>query len=244
VTSRPSDRGLAAALRFWGRLTVETLGGRRLDRVVAARLGAAPITATGAGDLPPDGPFVFAVNHFRAGLTMGTVSAVISAAACARPDVARDTLLIVGGPPRPPTGRLVRVVRRLMSAFWARWSRAVLRVPMAGNGPTLSALRAFREAARERPVLVFPEGRASALFADVRPGAGRWLGSLAVPVVPVGVFRSDDGWTVAFGPPLRWSPRAELRDVQLGLAIASLLPPALAPRWLPLLERWRAAHSC
>ncbi len=93
---------------------------------------------------------------------------------------------------------------------------------------------------------MFPEegARASrALFADIRPGAGRWLASLAVPVVPVGVFRSDEGWRVAFGPPVRWSSRAELRDVQLGLAIASLLPPDLAPRWLPLLERWRAAHA-
>ncbi len=243
MTSRPSDRGLAAALRFWGRLFVETVGDRRFERVIAARLGAAPIVATGTGELPPEGPVVFAVNHFRAGLTMGTVSAVLTAATRGRPGVAREAMLVVGAPPRPATRRLVRLVRALFGVFWARWSHVVVRVPMAGGGPHLAALRAFREAARARPVLVFPEGRAAPLFADIRPGAGRWLGSLGVPIVPVGVFRSDEGWTVTFGPPVRWSPRSDLRDVQLGLAIASLLPRELAPRWGPLLDRWRAAHA-
>jgi hypothetical protein len=42
---------------------------------------------------------------------------------------------------------------------------------------------------------------------------------------------------------MRWARRSDLRDVQLGVAIAALLPPELAPRWLPLLERWRVAHA-
>jgi len=50
-------------------------------------------------------------------------------------------------------------------------------------------------------------------------------------------------WRVVFGAPLDWGPDRRLRDVQLGLAIAELLPVEVAPRWQGMLERWRAAHA-
>jgi len=48
---------------------------------------------------------------------------------------------------------------------------------------------------------------------------------------------------VAFGAPLAWSSRRDLQDLQLGLAMAELLPAELAPAWSELLGRWQAAHA-
>jgi hypothetical protein len=42
---------------------------------------------------------------------------------------------------------------------------------------------------------------------------------------------------------VRWSRRAELHDLQIGLAIADLLPDDLAGSWRDNLARWRALHG-
>jgi len=42
---------------------------------------------------------------------------------------------------------------------------------------------------------------------------------------------------------MQWATRRELCDLQLGLAIAALMPASLAPGWQGLLERWRQAHE-
>src|SRR5262249_32838586 len=60
---------------------------------------------------------------------------------------------------------------------------------------------------------------------------------------PVGVWWHQDRWHVRFGKPIEWSSRTELRDVQLGLSIASLLPSEIASSWQEDLCRWRSAHS-
>ena len=77
----------------------------------------------------------------------------------------------------------------------------------------------------------------------MRPGVGRWLRGLGVPAVPVAVWWGGDRWNVAFGAPLVWSGRRDLLDLQLGLAMAELLPRELAPTWSGVLEQWRAAHA-
>jgi hypothetical protein len=59
---------------------------------------------------------------------------------------------------------------------------------------------------------------------------------------PVAVWWAGGVWRVRFGRPIRWSHRADLHDLQIGLAIADLLPDDLADRWRPTLRRWRALH--
>jgi hypothetical protein len=225
----------------------ETLAGRRLGPALRARQRGEALSVTFEAALPAAGPFVFAVNHYKAGLTVGSIAAVFMAAAAARPDVLEDGLLIVGQRVRPlPPGTLpsrkLRALRWAAGWFLGRWSRHVLRIPL-GEALGLGSLRDFRKRAAVQPILVFPEGRAAVEFKETRPGAGRWLSALPVPTVPVAVWRCERGWHVCFGKPLRWSDRHDLHDLQLGLAIAAHLPPALAPTWQPLLARWRDAHG-
>jgi hypothetical protein len=230
-------------LAFWWTLAIETLGRRRLQRVVEARLGAAPLAVEGVEALPRTGPLVLAVNHHRAGGTLELISAVLLAASRTRPDLVSEFLLIVGQRTPDPRRRLVRVVRRLAGAFFDRWGAHLLRIPMDREALQVAALRAFRRRAGHQPILVFPEGQAAICFGGVRPNAGRWLSRLPSPTVPVAAWPDGKGgFQVTFGPPLRWADRVELRDLQLGLAIATLLPPSLAPDWQVALERWRAVH--
>jgi hypothetical protein len=229
---------------FWSTLAIETLGARRLRRVVEARLGRAPIAVEGAESLPRAGPFVLAVNHHRAGGTLELISAVLQAAARARPDTLTSAILVVGQRRPAPRRLLVRFLRRLAGAFFERWGAHLLRIPAGGDPIDVGALRAYRRRAREQPLLVFPEGIASVGFRGVRPNAGRWLSQLKVPVVPVGAWPDGrGGFRVVLGAPLRWADRGELRDLQLGLAIAAQLPAALAPDWQETLGRWRAVHQ-
>jgi hypothetical protein len=55
--------------------------------------------------------------------------------------------------------------------------------------------------------------------------------------------RARAGWRVRFGTPIVWSARPDAYDLQLGLAMAALLPPALAPQWQDRLAVWRAVHA-
>lgn len=221
-------------LRFWAAFAWETATTRRLSRLVRPALRGARIAET-AGDLP-GAPFVLAVNHFEAGRTLDTIATVLSA--LERPD---DVLLVVGHRERPDAGWATRAIRSGIRRLLGRWSDNILRVRT--DRADVASLRRWRTRARRQVVLVFPEGRASRELMDVRPGAGRWLGALGVPTVPVAVHCSASGWHVAFGPPLRWSARPELRDLQLGLAMAALLPAELAPDWQELLDRFRAVHA-
>lgn len=77
----------------------------------------------------------------------------------------------------------------------------------------------------------------------MKAGVGPWLRGFEVPVVPVGVWWGATGWNVVFGAPLTWSSRRDLQDLQLGLAMAALLPAELASQWTDVLGRWQAAHA-
>jgi hypothetical protein len=228
---------------LWWTVVVETLRHRRFARVVARGLLGEPLDAEGLEHVPRGGSFVLAANHHQAGSTFQVMAAVLGAAALARPGADADGLVVIGQRVAPAPTRRLRLARRLAAAFFGRWERNVLRVPTGNGAPVLTALRVWRRRAREQPVLVFPEGVAGRMFARVRPGAGRWLSGVAAPTLPVAVWRSARGWRVVFGAPVVWSHRVELRDLQLGLAIAAMLPEEMAPGWQGVLGAWRAAHA-
>ena len=73
-----------------------------------------------------------------------------------------------------------------------------------------------------------------------RPGVGRWLAALPVPTLPCAVWFDGARWCVNLGAALVWSPRPSVRDVQLGLALAALLPDELQGGWRDDLARWRS----
>jgi hypothetical protein len=194
--------------------------------------------------LPHRGSFVLAVNHFEAGSSLEVIAAVLTAAARARPGVDDECVVVLGQRARlEPPSRWRELVRCLAGGFFRRWAANTIRIPTGGGAPGIAALRAWRKRVEQQPALVFPEGIAGRELGDMRAGAGRWLCGLSAPTVPVGVWWCEAGWSVAFGAPIDWSSRPDLRDLQLGLAIAALLPPALAPGWQALLARWRAVHQ-
>lgn len=247
---------LARQLRFVLRVARETFGARRFARVLEGRLQGRAIDASGTELVPRDGPVVFAVNHYHAGLTLDVVSATLLAAARERPAVADECAVVVGHRMRAASNAFGRVLAGIVRAFagwfFARWRTNVLRIRSTRERDThtrasetfsLAGLRAFRACATSKPTLVFPEGIARRELGAMRDGVGPWLASLRVPVMPVAVWWSGVAWRVSFGAPVLWSARRELRDVQLGLAIAALLPQELAPDWIETLDRWRAAHA-
>ncbi len=257
--------GLLASFGFWLRVAQETFGRRRLSRVLERRLRDRAVSVTGLSAVPSAGPVVFAVNHYHAGLTLDVVAATLLSAERARaatePRLADATCVVVGRrAPQSSPSRWRRALRRLSDHVFHAWRFNLLCIPAIPHAPAvapgggaparvgtevrLAQLRAFRRAARTRPSLVFPEGAASRVLRDIRAGAGRWLGGLGVPIVPVGVWWCEEsrGYRVAIGAQMTWAERADLRDLQLGLALAALLPADLAPGWQELLGRWREAH--
>jgi len=256
ATGAAADRASALAAytgrrplkpRFWMCFAAETLGRRSPRRVVRARAASEYLARVeGLGNLPATGNFVLAANHFSGRSTYDTTAMALLAASQSRPDVLDQITMVVGQHRMLISSRLrgavVRQTRRLIDWIFHRWRAHVVRIPLRNPGPDLAGLRSWRE--RRQPVFVFPEGRAGVSFGSIRRGAGRWLAALDLPVIPVGVWWMQDiGWTVTFGAPLKWTHRADLRDVQLGLEMAALLPEALALHWQADLARWRAAHE-
>lgn len=233
--------------RFWLRLIRETFGARRVMPLVAARMASEQVYAVqGLDSIPREGAFILAANHYSGRAALDTVAEVLSALSQARPDAVEQMTIIVGQKRNTPKNRVqafvYRIVVRLLDAGYSRWQTNIVRIPLKNPDPSPSGLRDWRR--RDQPMFVFPEGRASVPFGSIRRGAGRWLAALDLPVVPVAVWWMEgEGWTVRFGSPLEWTPRPDLRDVQLGLAMAALLPPTLASAWQSDLARWRAAHE-
>jgi hypothetical protein len=222
------------------------MGRRRLAPLARRRLGANLLTAVeGLSYLPRSGSFVLAANHKRARRAPDVIAAVLYAANQARPDLANRYLLISGQRRRDSRDlpRLGRLARAVVDWAFRRWGRHVVRIPLGNPRASVAALRQWRSRARRQPSLVFPEGRGQELFGAVRPGSGRWLATFAVPVLPVVVWWDGEQPRVRFGAPIAWAARTDLHDTQLGLAIAALLPGALAPAWQPALARWRSAHQ-
>lgn len=235
--------GLRASLVFWCGVALETLARRSFTRVLEGRRRGRCITASGLEAVPLAGGLVFSVNHYHAGLTLDVVSATLLAAARVRLGVSDQCTVVVGQRAALTSpSRRRKFVRWLVQWFFERWGANVLRIPVGVGPGGVAELRAWRRRAARAPMLVFPEGVANRELGGMRAGTGRWLRGLAVPVVPVGVWWGKTGWQVAFGAPIAWTARRELQDLQLGLAMAELLPTELAPSWIDLLARWRAAH--
>ncbi len=185
-----------------------------------------------------------AINHYRDSATFHVFCAVLQSLGGVRPDVPCDALIVAGR--REPSARrgwMGAGARRLADAILGRWSAHLVRIPLGNAVPDLRALRVFLGRAAQQPTIVFPEGRASAELGDVRDGAGRFLSLVPVPTLPVAVHEEGGAWVVTFGTAIAWSRRKELRDVQLGMAIADLLPAHVAPDWQRLLADWRGAHA-
>lgn len=232
------------SFRFWCTFLIQTLGGRHITPLVRARLPQEQRCVHGLEHIPANGHFVLAVNHYNGRVTLDVVAAVLQSLAQVRPDALEELLLIVGRSVRKRSG-LALLAERLIRWVFRRWSTHLVRVALNNPQPSIEGLRAWRQ--RRQPVFVFPEGRGSLTFGQVRSGAAQWLSLFACPVLPVAVYWQHDPhgerWHVHFGKPLTWSHRSELRDAQLGLAIAALLPPDLASDWQHDLTRWRNAHK-
>jgi len=241
------ERTLVAWLRFWAIAIVETLGARRFARVLEARLQGRALDVSGAEHVPREGAFVLAVNHYHAGLTLDVIAATLRGASTVRASLESECAVVTGHRVRSTRhpGRALRAMRWLVGRFFARWSANVVRIRMSGDDGVfgLAGMRAWRTRAEAGPTLVFPEGVAVGDLTQIRPGAGVWLASLGMPVIPVGVCWQGERWRVSFGAPMQWAKRRDLRDVQLGMAMAELLPDELAAAWGEMLARHREVHS-
>ncbi len=210
------------------------------------QIGKPEVEVCGAENVPTDGAFTFAVNHFKNGQSLGVVSAVLASASKRRPELKDNYLLVVG---QRVSARAVAhpfvsaVSRRIARWICSRWQKNLLHIPIGNDRPSIDYLRAWRKRVRQQPCILFPEGKADMQFDAVRNGCGRWLASFGVPIIPVGVWWHGGRWQVRFGKSIKWTRRSELRDLQLGLSIASLLPAEIASDWQEDLTRWRAAHE-
>ena len=231
---------------FAALFTAETLTGRKLSRLMQCQIGKPEVEVSGEENVPDNGAFTFAVNHFKNGQSLGVVSAVLTSASEKRPELKDNYLLVVGqrvsasARSRAP---LIRISRGIARWIQNRWARNLLHIPIGNDRPSISYMRDWRRRARRQACILFPEGKADMQFDSVRDGCGRWLASFDVPTIPVGVWWRDEKWHVRFGKSIEWTRRSELRDLQLGLSIASLLPVEIASYWQEDLTRWRAAHE-
>jgi hypothetical protein len=199
----------------------------------------APVEASGLDALTPGAPFVLALNHLRDGASGAVVIAALDA--IARIDAAAIGRVFMVGGRRTPARSTWLTRRGAAFARWfvGRWRAHLTVIAMEGARTDWGALRAWREVAGERVSVVFPEGIAGDVLGAMRPGVGRWLAALPVATVPCAVWFDGGRWQVRFGAPLAWSPRPSVRDAQLGLALAALLPEPLQGDWRDDLARWR-----
>jgi len=230
---------------FSAAFVLETFSGRRLSRLMRRQTNPQRIESLDTDNIPEEGMFTFAVNHFSAGSSIGVISALLKSANLRRPDIQDVYLMVVGQRVRADKKRnpAEKAIRWCVKQIKQRWSRSVIHIAIGNDRPTINHLRNWRRRCRQQPIIIFPEGIASLEFKTVRQGAGKWLSSFPVPTLPVGVWWHKDRWHVRFGKPIEWSSRTELRDIQLGLSIASLLPGEIASSWKEDLCRWRSAHS-
>lgn len=203
----------------------------------------------GLENIPQQSVFTLAVNHTMRRWTPRLLSAVQHASMEKRPELARQWIVIVGYRETKTTGRnrlarwVILKIRRVHTWIYRRWSYNALRLPMDNQRAGMQALRQWKIRAQQQPTIVFPEGRGSKTFEQVRPGAGRFLAGLNVPVLPVSIWweAAEARWQVVFGPPIAWSADGHLHDLQIGLEIAYGLPPVEAPAWQKALKDWDEA---
>lgn len=187
---------------------------------IVARMQPAPVLE-GLDELPPDGRFLLAANHYeRQGLWILHSASVITQAVRQR-----------YGPGDPP-------VRWLATANWPPLRLGPWRIPnpgdwllprvahalscypvsFLGSNPAYTArsIRRILKDARtlDRPIGLFPEGVAGKAgnLTEPLPGVGRLIAQLAklgLPLVPCGIGEAGR-FVVRFGPPI---PPAELLAV-------------------------------
>ena len=212
--------------------------------MLRSRIDGRLVTSKGLEHLPAKGAFVFAANHYYAGSTLDVIASVLGAAARVRPGIDGECAVVIGQRAMPRRRWFSRPLRWMARLVFERWRKNFLRIRASAAAPTgIAELREWRLRARTQPTLVFPEGAANNVLGELRPGAGSWLAGLQIPVIPVGVWWNEGAWNVVFGAPIVWAARRDLRDLQLGLAMAKLLPPLLVPAWSEDLDRWHAAHG-
>ena len=203
----------------------------------------------------PDGPVQFIANHGPAGQTLAILAAIIRALAPEKPLIVRRLRVVTGPAWKPQAakrpGRLVQlsgIFQRLIWYSGRGLSRRIIHLggKLPGSSGNIAGLRRWWRSLGFASVLVFPEGRGSACYDGCRPGVGPWLESLTrhgrqcrIPTIPVAVWCESGAWQVRFAAAIDWTPRQDLMDLQLDLALADLLPPPLAPGFQELLTRWR-----
>ena len=236
-------------LRFWVLLVWQTLSKR--DLLPLSREMQDAYVVTGLEHIPEKGVFSLAVNHTLKRWTPRLLATIHQASLEKRPDLAGEWLVIVGYRETRLEGRsvvarwLIPRIRRFHQWIYQRWQYNVIRLPMFNERSSIQSLREWKERAKRQPTMVFPEGRGAKTFEEIRPGAGRWLSVIGVPVLPVSIWwdRENKGWQIIIGPPIEWSENPQLHDLQLGLEIAAGLPPDEAPLWQEHLVCWQAATS-
>ena len=238
---------LGRNLSDWLPALFATVGSRKPSCFTAIWRLFNRLSCEGLDNIPPQGPFVLALNHIKdPGSAVTLLGAALAAVAQRRPDAIDEMQAIVGfREPNRPQNFPTRVVRSLWEWTKARWSRNLLHVPLTSRKHSVSGLMRWRKSADQRPSLVFAEGISRPLFGPVRKGAGTWLGSLSAPTLPVGVWWHAGRWHVLIGKPVHWSDKRELHDVQLGYRIAQLLPePLIDSHWRALLARAERLRDC
>jgi len=235
-------------LVFWLGFAAETLLGRRLARLARLRLGNdGPLDIKGLENLPDNGTFMLGVNHFEGQFTPDNIAVVLTATNSKRPDLQNQYFIVTGERTRTPANGISRlmmsILRLMIDRIYRQWRKHAIRISADSQLASIKSLREWRHRVNQQPGLVFPEGVARLQFGAIRPNAGRWLGTLPIPTVPVGVWWCEGNWHVRFGHPIKWSRRSDLHDLQLGLAMSQLLPVDLAVDWQEDLRRWHIAHQ-
>lgn len=212
--------------------------------VIALTRAGRGARAEGLEHIPAEGAFVLALNHHPDGATGAVVLAALRAIARARPALIERVLVVGGrgalGPPKSRAQSLLRSIGRLwVRAFRRRWREHFAVISMARTQPDYGSLRAWKREAASKLSVVYPEGVARETLGPMREGSGRWLATMDVPTIPCAVWWDGARWQVRFGAPVHWARRSALRDPQLGLAIAAMLPEPLQGGWRLDLQRLR-----
>jgi hypothetical protein len=240
------NSGFWSSVFLWATVVITTLFRPSLALLTSIwQRFTARVEVEGLENLPTDGSFILALNHVKgAGSAVALISIVLTAVSGKRADTVDRTIVMVGR--REPRNQNIigRGLRSIVNWAKRRWAGNILQIPLDSDKSAPKAMREWREASRTRASLVFPEGIARPFFGPIRDGSGVWLSAMPAPTVPVAVWWHNRRWHVRFGKPVAWSSRRELRDVQVGLEIARLLPKPLIQRsWAELLERQRAVRA-
>lgn len=202
----------------------------------------------GLDNVPRQGPFILAMNHYnRRGLRPQICAFIISAkVAAVRPGEPELSWVFAEELERFIYAPLP-VPRWLMRWMFRRAARVYghVALPRAWRSPLAraAALRRVARKLRTAPVGMTPEGGGPGVLRAPPAGSGLLLLSLSrrgAPLLPVGVYEDDGGTlTIRFGPTFHLSPRpAGSNEAQDQLATEAVMT-AIA-RLLP--EKWQGEY--